>query len=520
MRHVIRCIAVSALIYLVTIDGLSAWSWGGRLHFPVGDSELIAPVDCELFATEPQEQHACAYFFSAMNHADAQRSNLGAIGRRQAMVQLPLVLISATPGKVATTAVLVPGGGGPGNSLGMGRPGYRFADLSAGVDVFLRAGMDVLLVDQRGTGLSLPQMNCPELGQSYQDLLSSTLDAKRINAAVENALMGCQQRVLSQGFDISTLDSRDSAKDFLALMQELPYQHWVVAGVSYGALLAYEMAAQEPDRIDALILDSLPGLEQEGRYLSSADMHQRIQAIFAHCHEQRECAKTYANIDEQLHQLLQRLAHKPVMLNLDGQGEMLLDDERLLRVLFNAAYWPEYIAYIPYVIRAAAESNDFEPVSWMAHEYYAWMTDTQYGDILHTNIFCEVTLPLQQERLSRFPELQQAWNPSDHLAWQSSVKLCQSWGVTPDYSRNVFPAVINTPSLILSGGLDPITPSADAVGMQHWMMNSRVVVDAESAHGLLFGTNCTQQQVWRFLEELNLSGQTQQRCYSQPIQFN
>ena len=515
MHALLRSLATASLLSVVSSEQpLSLTKPSPNLISPqyLHQSLSIRSQDCRSFDLSQnarnQGRYHCAYFEAPLDYAAADTAP---------QVNIPFVVVTQNAEHLSDKAVFLAGGGGPGNSLGIGQDHLSFEFLLAGMQVFLDAGYDVVMADQRGTGISLPNVGCPGLSEKYRELLAQPIGVRALHRQTEAILLACQQRLAEQGIDVSQYDTQASAQDFLGLMEQLPYHHWSLMGVSYGAQLALTMAQQAPADIDSLVLDSLPAYHDEAHVLTLADLQRRVTHILDLCREDARCHQRYPGLSFHFKQLIEQVERSPAVLPMENGAEFMVDAERLHHILFAAAYWPDYIAYIPYTIHAATYENDWVPLTSMAQNYYDWMVDSGYGDMLQVNIFCESSWPLQRARLLRQPQILQQWTADDLASWQASESLCRHWGGQP-FAHD--PQEVMIPTVILSGGLDPITPAASAQAMQRWLPNSVFIEDPLAAHSMSQDSRCAQHQLSEFLRAPQAQGRQQVRCDAPSFTFH
>jgi len=108
--------------------------------------------------------------------------------------------------------------GGPGSS-GLNTAGYL---LGTGMDAVLER-RDFIMFDQRGTGYSLPRLDCPERVQIAPALLGGRLSAEESAQAIIDAFRRCRERLTAEGLDLTAYHSAASAADINDLRLALGY---------------------------------------------------------------------------------------------------------------------------------------------------------------------------------------------------------------------------------------------------------------------------------------------------------
>ena len=166
----------------------------------------------------------------------------------------------------------------------MGGPGIP-ASLIARVPPYLtlferlRASGDVVLLDQRGTGLSTPSLDCPAGAPPDSGLLLSlehlTRDVARVYAA-------CAGRLRAAGVPMEAYATAAVAEDVDRVRRALGSERVRLLGMSYGTLLALEYAERFPDRVDRVALQGAMGREHGARRPKELDaLFDRLAAAVA-----------------------------------------------------------------------------------------------------------------------------------------------------------------------------------------------------------------------------------------------
>ena len=120
--------------------------------------------------------------------------------------------------------------GGPGGSA--------VKELDGWLDAPYLQDRDLVLLDQRGTGYSLPTLNCPEMEQAVQD-----------------ATQACRDRLVEEGVDLQAYSSVENAADVADLRVALGYDEWNLYGISYGTRLALTVMRDHPEGVRSVVLE-------------------------------------------------------------------------------------------------------------------------------------------------------------------------------------------------------------------------------------------------------------------------
>src|SRR5688500_6547263 len=150
-------------------------------------------------------------------------------------LSLPVVVLRRSGAEPSDDPILYLHGG-PGIATLEVVPGW----LEAASVKTLRAGRDLVLFDQRGSGKSTPAI-CPEF-----DAALDKLEAEAPSAAIElrrkrEAASACRKSMAERGRDPAAYSSTAIADDAEALRRALGYRQWNVLATSFGSLPAFEL---------------------------------------------------------------------------------------------------------------------------------------------------------------------------------------------------------------------------------------------------------------------------------------
>jgi pimeloyl-ACP methyl ester carboxylesterase len=227
--------------------------------------------------------------------------------------------------------------GGPGGSAMSSAASYW---VSSG----LREYADIILLDQRGTGYSLPSLNCPEVDDPD---LPADADAEAL----------CRERLLREGVAIAAYTSAENAADAADLVQALDLPQVNLFGVSYGTRLALTMMRDYPERIRAVILDAVYPPQVNGYDEQAANGARAFEQLFADCEADAECRAAYPDLRAVFLQMIGDLNEVP-MRGVDDYGDPAeLFGDTVVNELFQLLYDTAAIPDLPLMIMAAAERD-------------------------------------------------------------------------------------------------------------------------------------------------------------------
>ena len=166
-------------------------------------------------------------------------------------IRLAVVRLKSTAQKPAAAPIVFLTGG-PGGS-GISQAGE---DAFIGAITQLRSVADVLLLDQRGTGLAEPNLECPgEVNLPLDEAPSRESWMKMTQEFVQN----CKAAIKKRGVDLNAYNTEESADDVESLRKALGVSKVQLFGFSYGSHLALSVIRRHPDSVQAAILAGVEG---------------------------------------------------------------------------------------------------------------------------------------------------------------------------------------------------------------------------------------------------------------------
>jgi pimeloyl-ACP methyl ester carboxylesterase len=170
-------------------------------------------------------------------------------GQSNRLIQLAFVRLKSTAVTPGSPIVFLAGGpGAPG--IGMGRVPVYFRLFDK-----LREVADVILLDQRGLGMSSPDLQCPvtpvptDVFESAEKWLRVATDKSR----------SCAEYWRAKGVEVAAYTNDASADDLDDLRQSLGVERFSLIGHSYGTVLAQAAVRRHGKHLDHVVFASTEG---------------------------------------------------------------------------------------------------------------------------------------------------------------------------------------------------------------------------------------------------------------------
>ncbi len=263
-------------------------------------------------------------------------------------MRLKVVRLRATggDGRAAPVVYLAGGPGGSGISTARG-PRWPVFDR-------VRQETDVLLLDQRGAGLSEPPPECPHQ-QRFDDAQPLQRDAAL--AALRATAAQCVAFWRQAGVDLAAYTTEESAADLEDLRRALGVPKISLWGMSYGTHLALAATRRHGQGLDHVVLMGVEGPDDTLKLPLSAD------ALFAEL-SVLAAKDGFADLEGTARRVLDMLRQQPRQGHSamrKGRPVMIgaYDAQRVMAMSLGQRHTQQWL---PWVLRAAGQGN-YDPMA-------------------------------------------------------------------------------------------------------------------------------------------------------------
>lgn len=382
-------------------------------------------------------------------------------GRR---ITIHYARVKATARPAAPDPLLVLAGG-------PGQAAMDFGPLLGSAFREVRKRRDILLVDQRGTGRSAP-LRCalPEQAIAQGD-----------TAAALASLRAC---VAELDGDPRHYHTGAALADFEDVRRALGYRQFTLWGGSYGTRTALMYARRYPDSVRSMVLDSVAPPNAR-ILLSSRHAHAALERLLADCAADRGCSQAFPNLARELDAVLALPAVGP------HRGESVA---QLLR---GAMYTGQHASVLPFAIHAAANGRP-QPLLGLYDALAGWsMEGMTFGQTL--SVLCAEEAPFIEAAAMKEDGAGSRFGDAYARNWRD---WCSVWPAASPDAGQVGAVASDAPTLLLAGGLDPVTPPGNAQLAAQSLRHSRVLVAAGAGH-IVSNAGCAPRLIAAFLEHAN-----------------
>jgi len=407
-------------------------------------------------------------------------------GRR---IKLHVMLIPATKAIAKPDPVFMLAGG-PGQAATEAYPAllYRLDELVK--------ERDIILVDQRGTGLSNPLDCFPD----YENPNSLNLSFEEMAALQTQQMQKCLAEYNAAPEFYGTQNAMD---DLEQLRLALGYEQINLMGVSYGTRAALVYLRRHEKAVRSLVID---GVVPPTRSLPSffiRDAENSLSGTIQQCEQNSDCQQQFPYLRKHLEDLLTNLRETPsriVVTNaITGEDESItIYADTVSSILRFVLYSRDLSTLLPLAIEEAYRGN------YKVLSAFGAMLDPESMDMstgMQYSVLCgeDFTQPLAQDPAR---DSYKFFRPS---LIESIYDVCEFWPtakVSPEY---FLPVTSDVPVLLTSGALDPVTPPVWGEEAALSLSNSRHIVVPNVGHGT-WAFGCMPGVIAEFVANLDTQG--------------
>jgi pimeloyl-ACP methyl ester carboxylesterase len=370
---------------------------------------------------------------------------------------------------------------------------------------------DLLMFDPRGVGASSP-ISCALGGPG--DTAAGARCATRLGPA--------------RGLYASAA----SVEDIEALRAESGYEKLAIYAVSYGTKVALDYAARYPDRVAALVLDSV--VLPEGEDPLQRSTFAAMRRVLAELCAGDECAGITRNVVGDLAGRVRGLARKPLRGYLtSARGTRLhgtIDRRDLFNVVLGGDRNPTLRAELPAALTSARRGDSAPLIRlWARSADIIALQDqapnADFNDTVFAATLCEESIFPWDRAAGPSARSRQidaiahglgdgAFSPFDSATALTTtlVRLCLGWPVITPPFQSAGP-IPNVPTLVLDGRFDVRTPLEDASKITALIPGAQVLAVPFTGHSALSSDvsdeECASRAIAQFFADQPVSPCTQ-----------
>jgi pimeloyl-ACP methyl ester carboxylesterase len=406
-------------------------------------------------------------------------------------IGLKVVVVPAT-GSERRPDPLVFINGGPGESATQAAAGlaHEFAKVLE--------HRDLLLVDQRGTGGSNP-LDCTLYGPDLQSFLGDFLP--------QEAVRRCRAE-LERKADLALYTTSAAMDDLEEVRAALAYPAVNLLGASYGTRAALVFMRRHPESVRTAALQGVDPPSYPMPLDFARDAQRALDGVVGECAAEVGCATAFPRLPAEVKAVFATLERGAVRAEiLDPQtGDMTqvtLSRDLVAEAIRYLLYESAGASMIPVLVHQAA-GGDFGPLAEFA--LFGRREIVSSGSTgLYLSVTCAEDLPRiapgEGERAATGTFL------ADYRLRQQR-SACEIWPRMTAPAGFGEPVAAPTPTLLLSGQWDPVTPPSQADAALQHLPNAVHLVVPSGGHSFdgLQGVDCVTKLLADFVEAGSAKG--------------
>lgn len=327
------------------------------------------------------------------------------------------------------------------------------------VNLDLLEHRDLIVFDQRGAGLSDPNLECPEREAALLQALSAATPWADEVASFTSALATCYQRLTQdRHVDLDQYNTITNAEDLNDIRIALGISQWNLWGVSYGTRLAMEEMRSFPEGVRSAVLDSVypPSAGAADDAVRSGE--RAFQALADGCAHDGACHRAIPDLAALIEQLAVKLDAKPINVTSKPPGggdsrKLVITGDDAIGGLFTAMYDSDLIPLLPKIINDLAQ-GDTSVVPEIANRGIEFVDESAEGAYLSTEC-ADNNVKIDPRAVAR---LRQDPGRAGLALLASWSLFCGSWPVDALPAKFSETVHSDIPAIVFAGEYDPITP--------------------------------------------------------------
>jgi pimeloyl-ACP methyl ester carboxylesterase len=408
---------------------------------------------------------------------------------QKAQVQLSVATVQSQAATKAPDPI-VHLAGGPGQAA--------FPILNFVLATDLGGPRDVIVLSQRGTPASTPNLDCPELTDATWAQFATADPPAVEQRTYDEAVRQCRARLRASGVDLNSYNTVTNAADVADLRVALGVRDWNIWSLSYGTTLAQQVMRDHPDGLRSVVLDStvppdkgFGGTDEVGRAMDS------IKRLLAGCATSPACNAAHPTLARDLKDVVAALDAHPyqsVVTDPDGaQRAIAFTGRDLIYGLANIPRISSLISQFPQLV-SQFKAGQYGFIDTLASTLIPQLYTTSDG--MHLSVQCADRAHIDvQAGLRRLL----AAHPEYEAVGTGVFAACPAWPVRPVPRSFNHPITSAIPTLVLAGEWDPTTPATAAREVAKHFKRSSFVEFPGAGHVVVrFDNPCAQSMLQGF----------------------
>jgi len=465
------------------------------LFSPTASAELprIETTSC-WFDVPDGHKADCAYLYVAENRSDPSSAEL----------RLPVVRLKTPDQAIAEDPVLFINGG-PGGDSGLDATGVKNWWWYVESTAWMRK-RDFVLIDVRGTGLTVPNLNCPEMEDD------GTIPAEGYDgfaAWIDTMLRtsdACRDRLIAQGRQLAHYNSTAAAADIVDYLTAAGIESANIYGASYGTRIAFSLLRDHPQSVRSMVLESVLPPDADLVLQQQTGFGEVIATIAEDCAADIACSRKYPDLEQRFKERLDSLNRVPVEIavydpELRQRQLYRLSGGDLVDVIFDLLYGSETLRYMPTLLDEISRGDNATLQSW--YQEYLWRVsgpDTTAEGVYYAFACAEQVAYTDMRTAAAEAARYRTFNV-DAVIGLADYLICPRWPIPKAVAVEREPVTSDKPVLLLSGRLDPVTPASFGDRAAAYLSHGYHFVLPKAGHAPLTHSVCANEITDAFLDD-------------------
>ncbi len=362
---------------------------------------------------------------------------------------------------------------------------------------------DIVLFDQRGTIYTKPSLFCEQYYDEGIRQLNEDISYEESNRRAQEALKACHDQFVKEGVNLSGFDSFENAADVEALRQVMGWDQINLYGVSYGTLLALHVMREYPSGLRSVILDSVVPPQRNFIPEAAQSQNRAMEAVFQACAADAGCNAAYPDLKKVFYETVSQLDKDKATIQLTDMETgktypALMDGDTLISSVIQMLYVTDFIPVIPRIIYNV-RAGDY---SFMERVLSIIVFDRTMSVGMYYSVLCaeDADFTMEDVKLQGLPEEMVEMGKDGASQF---LDTCTFWKVDPLPAVVDEPVTSDIPTLVLTGGFDPITPPSYAREAATTLSKSYYFEFPAGGHGELTNGVCEDQIFLDFVDNPN-----------------
>ncbi|NMM48524.1 alpha/beta fold hydrolase [Marinigracilibium pacificum] len=373
-----------------------------------------------------------------------------------------------------------------------GGPGGSATDM---VELFrnspYRNDFDIVLIDQRGTGLS--EAFCPEIGSEYFKVLAEDLTSQQESDKVIELARACRTELENKDYNYLNYSTSNTVDDLERLREHLNIDKLNLIGGSYGTKVALKYIEKYPESTNKVVLQGIfpPEVNLYDNVISN--YHQAIRNVFKLCEQDEKCKSRYPDLSEQYYSTIKRLRNEPLRLDYQG-SEFVINAQDFILITHLMLYQRSTVQILPYTISQFNNNEyvDLENVLRSVESVFNIINLPVYWSVMSQEEFSGTEKSKLLSDLEKNEELYPG-----HAFFLSDPEVLEFWANGNSINNDEKPVESEVPVLLVNGGYDPITSVENMKLAEKGLTNSIGVAFNFEGHSIF--TQCFYDLALQFL---------------------